>query len=326
MEKYPMNLRRLRANTHIRELASDVRLSHKQFIQPIFVSETAAKSKPSDSLSQVNIESEASVLKSIEKDLTADVNKFLFFPIPEKSKDALNFDFGCKTIQAIKENFGDDIWLASDLCLCSYTSHGHCGHLNEDCTKVDNNLSVESLANYAYQIALAGADCIAPSDMMDGRIQAIRSTLDQHGLDDVSIMAYSAKFASSFYGPFRDVCDSSPDKKIKLKDRKTYQLDPANKKSALQAAWRDQEDGADILMVKPAINYLDIINELSHAVSVPLAAYHVSGEYQSIELMAQHGLMERKDGHVEVWNSIVRAGADIIISYAARKAKEWLNN
>jgi porphobilinogen synthase len=180
------------------------------------------------------------------------------------------------------------------------------------------------LADYALQLAKAGADCIAPSDMMDSRIAAIRNKLNANGFDDVSIMSYSAKFSSQFYGPFRDACKSTPGNNCLIHDRKTYQISAFNADDAIQSTLRDIEEGADIVMVKPAVPYLDIIYQLKQTIKNPIAAYHVSGEYQSIELLARNNHIERSKAHVEIWTSLKRAGANIIISYAARNAKQWI--
>jgi porphobilinogen synthase len=188
-----------------------------------------------------------------------------------------------------------------------------------------NKETVEVLATYGLTLAEAGADCIAPSDMMDGRVAAIRSALDKNSLDDVSIMSYSAKFSSQFYGPFRDACRSTPSNNMVLKDRKSYQASAFNSTGGVAAAIRDQEEGADIILVKPALPYLDVLTKLKERIDKPLAAYHVSGEYQSLELLAERGVIERSKGHVEVWTSIKRAGASIIISYASRHAKKWID-
>jgi porphobilinogen synthase len=173
-------------------------------------------------------------------------------------------------------------------------------------------------------LAVHGADCIAPSDMMDGRIAAIRNKLNENNFDRVTIMSYSAKFSSSFYGPFRDVCKSSPNLQIKLKNRKSYQISIDNPRDAIASSIRDVQEGSDIVMVKPGIPYLDIVAALKNKIHIPIAVYQVSGEYQSIELLAQHNLLKRKEGHLEVWTSMIRAGANIIISYASRNVKEWI--
>jgi porphobilinogen synthase len=208
--------------------------------------------------------------------------------------------------------------------LCSYTSHGHCGILNEDHSKLVNHKTVDVLSKYATQLAVAGADCIAPSDMTDGRIAAIRTSLDALNYDTVSIMSYSAKFSSQFYGPFRDACHSAPNTNG-LKNRKTYQLSPLNMNDAIASSLRDEKEGADILMVKPAALYTDVIAKLKQQTLKPIAAYHVSGEYAAIEALAEKSLVNREAAHLEVWAALTRAGADIIISYAAKNAKQWID-
>jgi porphobilinogen synthase len=306
-------------------LAAAVVLSQKEFIQPLFLDESIAVRTPINSLNGINSDTLESLLSQIAADIQKGITKFLLFPVPAvKAENNFNLGFVTNALEKIKKTFGHSIWIAADCCLCAYTSHGHCGILNEDCNKVLNDTSVKVLADCALQMAQAGADCIAPSDMMDGRIAAIRQLLDQHQLDHIAIMSYSAKFSSQFYGPFRDACKSVPGVNCKLKDRKTYQISSFNPGDAIEAAFRDLEEGADIIMVKPAIPYLDIIATLKQHVNHPIAAYHVSGEYQGIELLAQQGIVDREKAHLEVWTSIKRAGAGIIISYAARNAKAWI--
>jgi porphobilinogen synthase len=325
-EQYYNNRRRIRANKHVRELAAAVTLSHREFIQPLFVDENVSQQTPIETLHEINSDSVDSVLKQIESDLKKGISKFLIFPVPAK-KSEKDFDYGftLSVFKRIKESFGDSVWLAADVCLCAYTSHGHCGILNEKRNRVLNHQTVETLADYSLQLVQAGADCIAPSDMMDGRIGAIRSILDKNQLDDTSIMSYSAKFSSQFYGPFRDACKSAPGKDVILQDRKTYQSSPFNSNDAILSTFRDIEEGADIVMVKPALPYLDIIQRLSQTVQIPIAAYHVSGEYQSIELLVEKNIIERGRAHTEIWTSLKRGGAGIIISYASRHAQEWIN-
>jgi porphobilinogen synthase len=323
---HPVTQRRLRSGAHIRELVSTVKLSHKSFIQPLFVDEAIAQPRQVDGLNGVEVNTAGSVLYDIEQCLANGISKFLLFPVPSQKKEG-DFDFGfaVRTVQSIKDHFGDDVWIAADVCLCSYTSHGHCGILNEDHSKLLNSKTVEVLSHYAAQLANAGTDCIAPSDMMDGRIAAIRSKLDALGFEDTGIMSYAAKFCSQFYGPFRDACHSSPNTNG-LKNRKTYQVSPFNSNDALASALRDEKEGADILMVKPAGLYTDIIQTLKQQTKKPVAAYHVSGEYAAIEALAEKGLLNREAAHLETWAALQRSGADIIISYASRQAKEWINN
>lgn len=327
MEKifYPLTQRRLRADTHIRELTASVKLSHKSFIQPLFVDEAIAESRPVNGLADVEVDSISTVLKTIEQHIKGGATKFLLFPVPaEKKENNFNFSFVSSVIRSVKKNFGADVWIASDLCLCSYTTHGHCGILNDDHSKLVNHKTVDVLSKYATQLAIAGADSIAPSDMTDSRIAAIRTSLDALGYDAVSIMSYSAKFSSQFYGPFRDACHSAPNTNG-LKNRKTYQLSPLNSNDAIASSLRDEKEGADILMVKPAALYTDVIAKLKQHTLKPIAAYHVSGEYAGIEALAEKHLVNREAAHLEVWTALTRAGADIIISYAAKNAKQWID-
>lgn len=326
-KRYPATHRRLRANSHIRELAAAFTLDHRDFIQPLFVDETLSERKESSGMSGVFSETLGSVLASIERDIVAGVTKFLLFPVPsEKSHHPhdTDFDFAVSVVRAVKQRFGADVWLACDLCLCSYTEHGHCGILSPDGTRLLNNETVTTLAEYALHLAEAGADCIAPSDMSDGRVHAIRSVLDATRYDHIAVMSYASKFASAFYGPFRDVCKSTPSASIQLQGRSTYQLSPYNLSDALASAERDLAEGADIIMVKPAVPYLDIVARLSERLLAPLAVYHVSGEYASVELLAREGLIDRHAAHLELWTSFKRAGASIVISYAAREARGWI--
>ena len=328
MEKifYPLTQRRLRVDTHIRELTASVRLSHKSFIQPLFVDEAIDSPRLVNGLNGVEVDTLHSVLKTIEGCVANGINKFLLFPVPaNKVEKDFDFSFAVSVLKNIREFFGNDVWLAADLCLCSYTTHGHCGILTEDHSRLINSKTVDVLTKYAVQLANAGANCIAPSDMMDGRIASIRSNLDALGFDNVSIMSYAAKFSSQFYGPFRDACHSAPNTHG-IKNRKSYQLSPLNSNDAIASALRDEKEGADILMVKPAALYTDVIAKLKQQTLKPLAAYHVSGEYAAIEALAEKNLVNREAAHLEVWTALTRSGADIIISYAAKNAKEWIEN
>lgn len=326
MEKnfYPFTQRRLRADTHIRELTASVKLSHKSFIQPLFVDEAINEPRKVNGLNDVLVDTIDSALYNIEQDINNGITKFLLFPVPANKKEKdFDFSFAINAIKKVKEAFGEDIWLAADVCLCSYTTHGHCGILNEDHSQLLNNKTVEVLSKYSAQLANAGVDCIAPSDMMDGRIASIRSTLDALGREQVSIMSYAAKFSSQWYGPFRDACHSAPNTNG-LKNRKTYQISPFNINDAIASALRDDKEGADILMVKPAGLYTDVVAKLKQQTLKPVAAYHVSGEYAAIETLAQQNLLNREAAHIETWAALSRSGADIIISYAARHAKKWI--
>lgn len=328
MEKifYPLTQRRVRADAHIRELTAGVKLSYKSFIQPLFVEEGAAVPRAVNGLNGVVVDTVDSVLQTIGEDIANGITKFLLFPVPAtKSEKQFDFSFAASVIKTIKQQFGNNVWVAADICLCSYTTHGHCGILDEKHTKLINHQTVDVLTKYAAQLAAAGADCIAPSDMMDGRIAAIRTQLDALGFDDVSIMSYAAKFSSQFYGPFRDACHSSPNSKG-LQNRKSYQISPFNSNDAIASALRDEQEGADVLMVKPAALYTDVIAKIKQQTLKPIAAYHVSGEYAAIEALAEKGFVNREAAHLEVWTALARSGADIIISYAAKNAKQWIED
>lgn len=321
---WPLTQRRLRAGTHMRELTATVKLSHKSFIQPLFVDEAINAPREVSGLNAVQVDTIETILNSIEEALQNGVTKFLLFPVPTARKENdFDFSFATSVVKKIKENFGEDIWIATDVCLCSYTTHGHCGILNDDHSQLLNSKTVELLSHYSALLANAGADCIAPSDMMDGRIAGIRTKLDALGYEQVSIMSYAAKFSSQFYGPFRDACHSAPNTNG-LQNRKTYQISPFNINDAISSALRDEKEGADILMVKPATLYSDVIAKLKQQTLKPLAAYHVSGEYAAIEALAEKGLLNREAAHLETWAALQRSGADIIISYAAKNAKDWI--
>ncbi|MEP7312327.1 MAG: porphobilinogen synthase [Pseudomonadota bacterium] len=320
-----ISLRRLRQDPHIRALTREVRPVAEQFIQPLFVAEGTPGRLAIPGLAGVFQETPDSLLRQIEADLAAGVSKFLLFGVPQgRQTHDIDWSFTAGQIAAIKRRFGADLWLAVDVCLCSSTPHGHCGVLNPEGDHVDNVASVRELAAAAAAYATAGADCVAPSDMMDGRIGAIRDALAKAGRDRVLLMSYAAKFHSNFYGPFRVAAASAPKGATKLGDRSTYQIDPARPGDALLSVERDVAEGADILMVKPGLPYLDILSDLSRQFPQPWAVYQVSGEYASIELLAEAGLGNRVGTHVEAWTALVRAGASMIISYGTRNARAWL--
>ena len=321
-----LSLRRSRLNRHVRELTRDVRLHEEQMIQPLFVADGIKQAQPIKGLDSVFRDSPKTILQQIDADLKNGVSKFLLFGIPQ-NKQEKEFDhaFTSEQIANIKKRFGNDIWLAVDVCLCSYTTHGHCGILNDDGDQVLNADTVKKLADAAAMYAEAGADCVAPSDMMDGRIATIRATFDSTGFDQTMIMSYSAKFHSNFYGPFRDAAASAPATENKLTDRASYQLDPARSTDALLCAERDDAEGADILMVKPGLPYLDVLSSLSARIPKPWAVYQTSGEQAAIDILASEGLLDRDFAQRETWLAFVRAGASIIITYAARRARDVLN-
>lgn len=322
----PIRLRRNRDNRHIRELTRAVRLHAAQFIQPLFVAEGLADREPVPGLRDVCRETPASLLRQIETDLERGVSKFLLFGVPQTKRDRdFSLAFTSARLGDIKARFGDAVWVAADVCLCSYTTHGHCGILSDDRAHVDNDVTVAALADAALQFAQAGADCVAPSDMQDGRVAAIRSALDRGGLLNRAVMSYAAKFHSAFYGPFRVAADSAPDRSGLLQDRASYQIDPARPNDALLAAQRDAAEGADILMVKPGLPYLDVLARLSAAIPLPWAVYQTSGEQAGIDLLAAQNLTDPVRAQLETWTAFARAGAQMIISYASRRAVSYLD-
>jgi porphobilinogen synthase len=321
---YPESNRRIRKSRILRNLTKSVSVDAEKLIQPLFVVEGIAIREPVPGLTGVYRETPESLIRQVEADLEKGVKSFLLFGVPS-SKTERNFDtsFNASQIAALKNRFGDRIFLSVDVCLCSSTTHGHCGILNDTRDHVMNAETVEALAHAALAYAKAGADCVAPSDMMDHRIRAIRETLDQNGFHQTLIMSYSAKFHSGFYGPFRVAADSAPKGEMKIRDRATYQIDPANPEDAYRSSLRDMEEGADILMVKPGLPYLDVIRDLSSQIPLPWAVYEVSGEFAAIELMAEKGLVNAPRAHLESWTAFFRAGARMIITYGARFAREW---
>ncbi|MGA8707166.1 MAG: porphobilinogen synthase [Steroidobacteraceae bacterium] len=319
-----MNLRRLRQNEHVRELVREIHVRLDQLIQPLFVAEGIASRQPVPGLTGVHQDNPDSLLRQVEQDLAAGVRKFLLFGVPRaRSERAIDWSFTSGQIHALRQRFGHDIWLATDVCLCSSTPHGHCGVLAAEGDHLDNHASVAELEQAALSYAQAGADCVAPSDMMDGRIGAIRRRLDGAGLERTILMSYAVKFHSTLYGPFRVAADSAP-KGTALKDRASYQLDPARPGDAWLCAQRDADEGADILMVKPGLPYLDLLRELSREIRKPWAVYHVSGEFAALEALAAQGLAARAALHREIMTAFARAGAAMIITYGARFAREWL--
>ena len=321
----PMSLRRGRANRHIRALTRQARVHREQLIQPLFVIEGLDRREAVPGLDAVFRDTPESVLQQIEQDIEAGIDKFLLFGVPgEKTPADFSHAFTGSQIEAIKNRFGADLWLGVDVCLCSHTTHGHCGILNDSGDHVLNDATVEELAAAARVYAEAGADCVAPSDMMDGRVAAIRAALLAAGRDRTAIMSYSAKFHSNFYGPFRRAADSAPAADVTLRDRATYQIDPARPGDALLSSERDDLEGADILMVKPGLPYLDILAELSARIPKPWAVYQTSGEQAGIDVPAGQDLLRRDAAQLETWTAFVRAGASMIITYAARRARDCL--
>jgi len=317
-------LRRLRKNPILRNMISETSISVDDLIMPLFVCPGVNVNNPITSMpgnSQLSIDL---LLEECANILATGVKSVLLFGIPE-SKDETGL-VACsensivqKAIRAIKERFGNDILIVADVCNCEYTTHGHCGTVVDG--DVDNDLTLVTIAKQSLSLAVAGADIIAPSDMMDGRVKKIREILDQNGYTNVPIMAYSAKYASGFYGPFREAADSAP----KFGDRRSYQMNPANSDEAMREIAADIEEGADIVMVKPAMSYLDIIRRTKDTFNIPLAAYSVSGEFSMVKAAAANGWIDEERIMMEIITSIKRAGADIIITYYAKEIAEVLN-
>jgi porphobilinogen synthase len=319
-------LRRLRATRALRGLVRETTLSAADFVYPMFVAHGIDRREPIDSMPGVDRLSIAHAVAEAGEAAALGIPAVLLFGIPAVKDDEGSGAWDDEGVvqlatRAIKEA-RPDLLVIADLCLCEYTSHGHCGVLRGSggMLTVDNDATLELLARTAVSQARAGADVIAPSDMMDGRVGAIRTALDDDGLADTPILAYSAKFASAFYGPFRDAADSAP----AFGDRRGYQMDPANGAEALREARLDVEEGADILMVKPALPYLDVIRRVKDDTGLPVAAYNVSGEYSMLKAAAAAGYLDERAAVLEALTSIRRAGADIVITYHAKDAARWL--
>jgi porphobilinogen synthase len=316
-------MRRLRKTGVLRDMVRETELTPAHLVQPLFIelgtdSRTPIEAMPGvDRLSISHAVEEAGAIQALG------VPAVLLFGLPA-DKDALGSgaydDEGVVqlAVRALKEAH-PELVVITDVCLCEYTSHGHCGIVRDD-GQIDNDVTLELLARTAISHAAAGADAVAPSDMMDGRVGALRGQLDAEGHKDTPIIAYSAKFASSFYGPFREAADCAP----AFGDRRTYQMDPANAEEAVREALLDVEEGADMVMVKPALPYLDVIRRVKEATRVPVAAYNVSGEYSMLKAAAAAGYLDERPAVLEALTSIRRAGADIVITYHARDVAGWL--
>jgi porphobilinogen synthase len=325
MTRYPPTLRRLRQDAHVRALTREVHLQLDQLIQPLFVAEGTSGRIEVPGLTGTYQDTPDTLLRQVEADLEAGVHAFLLFGVPQaRAEQHIDWSFTAGQVAALKQRFGKDIWLAVDVCLCSYTPHGHCGVLNPEGDHVNNSASVRELASLALRYAQAGADCVAPSDMMDGRIGAIRQALDGNRCERTILMSYAVKFHSTLYGPFRVAADSAPSGAVALKDRASYQLDPARPGDAWLCTQRDVAEGADILMVKPGMPYLDLLRDLSREFRQPWAVYQVSGEFAALEALAAAGMAPRAALHREILTAFRRAGASMIITYGARSAREWL--
>jgi porphobilinogen synthase len=302
----------------------ETELSPEDFIYPIFVTVGEDVCNPIASMPGIFQLSINHAVAEARRAHTLGIPGVLLFGIPDEKDEAASGAYDPEGVvqlatKAIKDALPELI-VVTDVCLCEYTSHGHCGIVDREKGQVLNDLSLELLARTATSQAEAGADIVAPSDMMDGRVAALRSELDREGFENVPIMAYSAKYASAFYGPFRQAADSAP----QFGDRRGYQMDPANAREALREVTLDIEEGADIVMVKPALTYLDVIRRVRGATNLPVAAYNVSGEYSMIKAAVQNGWLDEERAVLETLTGIKRAGAQIIISYHAPDAVRWL--
>lgn len=314
--------RRLRETAAVRSLVRETVLNENDFILPIFVVEGENVKEEISSLKGNYHYSIDRLPEIIEEVRSNGVKGIMIFGLPEDKDECATSAFIENGIvqQAVRKakEIAPELLVSTDVCMCQYTSHGHCGIL--DGHRVDNDKSLEYIAKIALSHAKAGADMVAPSDMMDGRVLAIRNLLDAEGYSHVSIMSYSAKYASAFYGPFRAAANSAP----QFGDRKSYQMDPANAREAMREIEQDIEEGADIVMVKPAMAYMDIIRMARDNYNMPIAAYNVSGEYAMVKAAAEMGLIDEKRVALEMLTGIKRAGADIIITYYAIQAAKWL--
>ena len=315
--------RRLRKNENFRRLIRETRLSVNDLIYPLFAVPGKNVKKPIQSMPGIFQMSIDSIIGEAQKARDLGIPGILLFGIPSSKNDLATGAFAKdgiiqQAVRRIKKEV-PDILVITDVCLCEYTSHGHCGMIEKG--SVDNDMTLEVLAETAVSHAQAGADMVAPSAMMDGQIAAIREGLDEQNFENIPIMAYAAKYASCFYGPFREAAESTP----QFGDRRAYQMDPANGNEAIREITLDVAEGADIIMVKPALAYLDIICRAKQEFDLPLAAYNVSGEYSMIKAAAQMGWLDEEKAMLESLTAIKRAGADIIITYWAMQAVQVLN-
>jgi porphobilinogen synthase len=317
-----IRMRRLRCSNAMRRLVRETTLSVNNLVYPLFVKDGKKIKEPIKSMSDCFHFSPDTIAKEAAEVFSLGIPAVLLFGLPDKKDEKGSQAWAEDGVvqQAVREikKASADLLVITDVCLCAYTQSGHCGILKDG--KIDNDSTCELLAKIALSHAQAGADIVAPSDMMDGRVKYIREAMEQNGFYDTAIMAYSAKYASAFYGPFRDAVDSAP----QFGDRKGYQMDPANGNQAMQEIALDIEEGADIVMIKPALCFLDIIRRARQRFDCPIAAYNVSGEYMMVNTAAQAGLIDRDAAMLEMLYSIKRAGADIIITYFAKEASKLL--
>jgi len=316
-------LRRLRISDKMRELVQETRLSPKDFICPVFVQEDLKERVKVESMTEIERLPIEDINDEVQTIIDLGIPAIMLFGIPTQKDEAGTSAFDDngivqRAISQIKEKFGDKIVIMADVCLCQFTSTGHCGIISGD--KIDNDISLDTLSKIAVSLAKSGVDTVSPSAMMDGQVAAIRKALDEKGYIDVSIMSHSAKHRSNFYAPFRNAAECAP----KFGDRKTYQVPYTNAREAMMEVETDIEEGVDIVMIKPALSYLDIISETRKKFNVPVAAYSVSGEYALVKAASQLGYVNEDEITSEILTSIKRAGADMIVTYFAKSASRFL--
>ncbi len=309
--------RRLRRNRVIRDMVAETRIDPGKMIMPYFISEKGTERTEIGSMPGIYRDPADKFIESFKSDFELGIDKIMLFGVVGHKDDKASMadhkdNPVIQVISQLKEQYGDKIFVATDICLCEYTSSGHCGLVRNG--RIDNDSTLPRLAEMAMAHVRAGADCIGPSDMMDGRVGFLRDVLEETGNPDTIILAYTAKYASSYYGPFRDAAESAP----QFGDRKSYQMDFRNRREALKEMQLDLEEGADMVMVKPALAYLDVIHACRELSPVPVAAYNVSGEYTMVKLMAKAGAVNERDMVTENLTSIFRAGADIVLTYHLR--------
>jgi len=319
-----VRMRRLRRTPALRDMMHKVRLHPSNLIYPVFVDENAQAPIPIESMpghSRLPIQN---VVNEVRQTVEQGIKAVILFGVPSKKDETGSEAFAVdgvvqKAVRSLKNEFGDELVVVTDVCLCEYTTHGHCGVVKNG--EIANDLTLGILQKVAASHAQAGADIVAPSSMMDGQVRFIREALDDTGFSQVGIMAYSAKYASCFYGPFRDAVECAP----KFGDRKSYQMGYGNPQEALREMELDIGEGADIIMVKPALAYLDVINLAKSKFNAPIAAYNVSGEYAMVKAAAKMGWIDEKAAILEILTGIKRAGADLIITYFAKDVRSWMN-
>lgn len=325
MSSFPIRRpRRLRRTSGLRRAFAETDLNPSDFIAPLFLKEAIGEPVAISSMPGHSQHTLESLVKESRELAERGVAGVILFGIPAHKdatgSEAWNDDgITQQGLRALKDELGDEFVVIADLCLCEYTDHGHCGVLDGD--RVDNDPTIELYGQIAVSQARSGADLVAPSGMMDGQVAAVRRALDENSFSEIPILAYAAKYASSFYGPFREAAEGAP----QFGDRRSYQEDPANVREAIREVAADIEEGADVVMVKPALPYLDVIRSVKDRFDYPTAAYNVSGEYSMLMAAAERGWVDERAATIETLTSIKRAGADLIVTYHARKAAEWLS-